>query len=146
VVCELTEDKISPFIESFGGDYYISEPAVRDAVARKSCFNLIHMPTSFKVDVFISRGRRFDIESMRRACSQLLGEGRTVDVPIATAEDSIVSKLEWYRLTDETSERQWEDVSRLIQLLGDAADRDYLQQAAESVGVADLLAKLLQQQ
>lgn len=145
VVCELTEDKISAFIAAFGRDFYISKSAVHDAVRRKSCFNLIHMPTSFKVDVFVSRGRPFDAESMRRSSSQRLGEGRTIDVPIATAEDSIISKLEWYQLTNESSERQWDDVSRLIKLLGDAADFDYLKHAAESVGVSDLLVQLLGQ-
>lgn len=82
---------------------------------------------------------------MRRATEQRLGEGRQVQVRIASAEDSIISKLEWYRLTNETSDRQWDDVSRLIQLLGDTADFDYLKRAAESLGVADLLARLLSQ-
>lgn len=145
VVCELTEDKISAFLDSFDHDFYKSESAVRDAVRNKTCFNLIHMPTSFKVDVFVSRGRPFDIESMQRASLQRLGESRTVDVPIASAEDSIISKLDWYRLTNETSARQWDDVSRLIKLLGDSADLDYLKRAAESVGVVDLLNKLLEQ-
>ena len=143
VVCELTDEKVSSFVNSFDLDFYRSEAAVRDAVRRKSCFNLIHLPTSFKVDVFVSRGRPFDDESMRRATVQRLGETRTVDVPVASAEDAIVSKLEWYRLTDETSERQWEDVSKLISLLGDELNLEYLNRAAESVGVADLLARLL---
>jgi hypothetical protein len=143
VVCELTEDCIARFIELFNRDFYISEPAIRCAVREKSCFNLIHMPTSFKIDVFVSRGRAFDVECMRRASTQRLGDNRTIDVPIASAEDSIISKLEWYRLTNETSERQWDDVSRLIRLLGDEADIAYLRQAADSVGVADLLEKLL---
>ena len=143
VVCELTEDDIARFIEMFNRDFYISEPAIRYAVREKSCFNLIHMPSSFKVDVFVSRGRAFDVGCMRRASIQRLGDNRTIDVPIASAEDSIISKLEWYRLTNETSERQWDDVSRLIRLLGDEADMAYLRQAADSVGVADLLDRLL---
>lgn len=145
VVCELTEEHISPFVNSFDDDFYISEAAVRDAVRRKSCFNLIHMPTSFKVDVFVSRGRPFDTESMQRATAEHLGESRKVDVPIASAEDVIISKLEWYRLTNETSERQWEDVSRLVRLLGDSADFEYLNRAAALVGVSDLLARLSKQ-
>ncbi len=44
---------------------------------------------------------------------------------------------------NETSERQWDDVSRLIRLLGDEADVVYLRQAADSVGVIDLLERLL---
>jgi hypothetical protein len=143
LVCELSDDDISPLIQSIGKDYYASETAMRDAVRRKGCFNLIHLPTSFKVDVFVSRGRPFDIESMERAKLQRLGDRRIVELPIATAEDSIVSKLEWYRLTSETSERHWDDVSRLLDLLGDDIDRDYLCRAAQSVGVEDLLRKLM---
>lgn len=145
LVCELTEQHISPFIASLSNEFYISKSAIRDAVQRKSCFNLIHLPTSFKVDVFISRGRPFDVNAMRRASTQLLGERRTVAVPIATAEDSIVSKLEWFRLTNETSERQWDDVTKLIKLLGSEADVEYLREASASVSVGDLLERLLTQ-
>ncbi len=145
VVCELREDHVSSFVKVFQRDYYINEQAVREAVRRKSCFNLIHLPTSFKVDLFVSRGRPFDQEAMRRASVQVLGDRHQVVVPVATAEDSIISKLEWYRMTNETSQRQWDDVSKLVKLLGDSADVEYLNRSAESVGVADLLARLLDQ-
>ena len=143
LVCEFAADQIEAFVACFDADFYVSESAIRDAVHRKSCFNLIHLPTSFKVDVFVSRQRPFDLESMRRATPECLGRNRTVEVPIATAEDAIISKLEWYRKTNETSERQWDDVSRLITLLGNTADLDYLRTAAESVGVSNLLKRLL---
>ena len=147
IVCDMTTDQIPQFVSRFNADFYVSESAIRDAVRRKSCFNLIHLPTSFKVDVFVSRGRPFDQESMSRATHEQLGDSsRSVEVPIATAEDSIISKLEWYRKTNETSERQWDDVSRLIALLGDSADTAYLNSAAESVGVSDLLKQLLDEQ
>jgi hypothetical protein len=143
LVCELKENDISRLIQSIGTDFYTSDTAMRDAIRRGGCFNLIHLPTSFKVDVFISRGRPFDLESMARASMERLGERRIVEIPIATAEDSIISKLEWYRSTNETSERQWDDVSRLLDLLGENIDRDYLYRAAESVGVEDLLSRLM---
>jgi len=72
LVCEMKDEHASPFVESFDLDFYISEPAVRDAVRRKSCFNLIHLPTSFKIDIFVSRGRPYDAEAMQRACLQAL--------------------------------------------------------------------------
>ena len=62
---------------------------------------------------------------------------------VESSEDAIISKLEWYRKTNETSERQWDDVTRLMKLLGDAADTQYLRASAESVGVQDLLERLL---
>jgi hypothetical protein len=143
LVCEFTVDQVKSFVASFDENFYVSESAIREAVRRKSCFNLIHLPTSFKVDVFVSRQRPFDLESMRRATPECLGRDRTVEVPIATAEDAIISKLEWYRKTNETSERQWDDVFRLITLLGSTADIDYLRSAADSVGVSDLLERLI---
>jgi hypothetical protein len=66
-------------------------------------------------------------------------------VPTATVEDSIISKLEWFRLTNETSERQWDDVTRLMKLARSKLDRSYLSRSAEMVGVADLLARLVDQ-
>jgi hypothetical protein len=80
---------------------------------------------------------------MRRASVATLGDSKTVEVPIATAEDIIICKLEWYRLTNETSERQWDDVSRLLRLLGDTVDKEHLKRAADSVGVSDLLVRLI---
>jgi hypothetical protein len=145
LVCELEEKHVQAFVGSFSDDYYISEPAIRDAVRRSSCFNLIYLPTSWKVDVFISRRRPFDQDAMQRASLQLLGGVHRIDVHVATADDSIISKLEWYRLSNETSNRQWDDVSRLITLLGETADLTYLENAATSVGVRDLLTRLLDQ-
>jgi hypothetical protein len=143
IVCELVAENVAAFVAAFGEDFYVSELAVRTAIQRHSCFNLIHLPTSFKVDVFISRGRLFDTSSMDRATLETLGGEPPLKVRIATAEDSIISKLEWYRKTNETSERQWDDVTRLIRLLGSQADLARLTDMARSVGVDDLLHRLL---
>ena len=144
IVSELQLQHVDDFLSQFGQDFYVSEIAVRQAIARRSCFNLINFGTSLKVDVFISRGRTFDRACMLRAeTARMEGENRTIDVPIATVEDIIISKLEWYLLTDESSERQWEDVNRLIRLVGSTLDRDYLQDSAQMLGVSDLLERLL---
>ena len=146
IVCQMREEQIGPFVSQFNDAFYVSEPAIRQAIRRRSCFNLIHFETSFKVDVFISRGRPFDQICMDRAvAAKLGGETGFIIVPMATVEDSIISKLEWYRLTDETSERQWDDVSRLVRLTGNALDTDYLAASAQMVGVSDLLVRLLDQ-
>jgi len=144
LVAEITKEVVAEFIRCFGDDFYISESAVREAVDRKSCFNLIHLPTSFKVDIFISRQRAFDLAVMNRATLVHLGDLPSLEVPMATAEDAILSKLEWYRKTNETSSRQWEDVTRLLRLLGETADFDYLKQQAENLEIDDLLTRLIE--
>jgi hypothetical protein len=58
---------------------------------------------------------------MNRATVEHLGDSHSLEIHVATAEDAIISKLEWYRKTNETSERQWDDVTRLLKLLGDTA-------------------------
>lgn len=144
LVCELTDDQVARLLSQLGQDYYASEPAIREAIRRKSSFNLIHYSTSFKVDVFVSQQRPFDRQAMTRAQNGTLGRNAALTVPFATAEDIIVIKLQWYRLGNETSERQWNDVSRLRALLGDSVDAEYLRQASQSVGVHDLLQRLLE--
>jgi hypothetical protein len=141
--CEFADTHVSAFLAALGDQYYASESAIRDAVARQSCFNLIHYQTSFKIDIFVSPGRPFDQEAIRRAQEHELGTGTTIKVPMLSLEDTILVKLEWFRLTNETSERQWDDVTRLVQLSSDSADIDYLEKTAESLGVEDLLAKLI---
>jgi len=146
VVCELGAGQIEQFLAAFGNDFYVSGPAVRYAVEQRSCFNLIHLPTAYKVDVFVSRGRPFDQAAMARAMPQALSADDSLRVPVATPEDSIVAKLEWFQLGDESSQRQWDDVSRLVALHGPALDVAHMRRMAESVGVIDLLDRLLAKQ
>jgi hypothetical protein len=143
IVADMTDSAVSEFLKCFDRDFYVSEAAIRDAIRRKSCFNLIHLPTSFKVDVFVSRQRPFDVSAMNRATVEKLGDSHSLEIHVATAEDAIISKLEWYRKTNETSERQWDDVTRLLKLLGDSADVEYLKKSAASVRVDDLLERLM---
>ncbi len=145
LVCALDEAHVEPFIVACGGDYYANPGAAREAVRQRKCFNLIHLPTSYKIDVFVHRGRRFDESALGRARPASFGPSATEPIPVATVEDSILAKLEWFRLTDETSERQWDDVSKLVRLHGSGLDAAYLHDMADTIGVADLLARLLSQ-
>lgn len=137
------EENISSLINRLSGDYYLSEPAMREAVGRKSCFNLIHLKTSFKVDIFVSRGREFDKVSLDRAIQAKLGEAEQLVVRVASVEDIVLIKLQWYRLGNEISERQWSDLITVVRLNRPELDIDYLHQWAEQLGVDDLLLRLL---
>lgn len=143
LVAKVREAHVAPLLSELGDAYYASEPAIRDAIRRKSSFNLIHLKTSFKVDVFAHRGRPFDDSAFARAQHGQIGPDPGFTSPIASAEDTIIAKLEWYRLGNETSERQWQDVTTVLRLLGAAANVDYLKEQTESVGVGDLLQRLL---
>jgi hypothetical protein len=81
---------------------------------------------------------------MLRAESARIGdENGTIKVPIATEEDIITSKLQWYWLNEEPSERQWDNVSRLILLVGSVLDTGYRRNYSTIVAVSDLLDRQL---
>ncbi len=139
LLCELDAAHVEELLRLIGSDYYASKPAIYDAIQRHSCFNLIHLPTSFKVDVFVSQRRPFDLQVVQRAELHSLVSSGELGVPIATVEDVILLKLEWYRIGGEVSQRQWDDIDRLIQLTRTNLDQAYLKETAELVGVSDLL-------
>ena len=143
LVCAIDAAHVEPFIAACGRDYYANPLAACEAVRQRKCFNLIHLPTSYKIDVFVHRGRRFDASALDRARPTSFGPAMTEPIPVATVEDSILAKLEWFRLTDETSERQWDDVSKLVRLHGTGLDAAYLREMADTIGVGDLLERLL---
>lgn len=143
IVADVSLEHIRPIIAAVADEFYASESAMHSAIQRRASFNLIHLPTSFKVDVFVSRGRRFDELSFARSTINRLGTAESsIDVPIASLEDILIAKLDWYRAGNEASERQWNDVTRLVKLNQDHLDWSYLQSVAKEIGVTDLLERL----
>ena len=123
--------------------YYIPVDRLRSAVAARSSCNFIHLATMFKIDVFVSKGRPFDREAAERARPQAIDEAPDAPrFPVASPEDTVLAKLEWFRLGGESSERQWWDVVGILKVTEDA-DRTYLRRWAASLGVADLLERAL---
>lgn len=140
LVADLAPEHVAPLVEALQGTYYLSAPAISDAIAGNSCFNIIHLATSFKVDIFAVKNRRYDRLALQRA------ERRSVDPEqparqffLAAPEDVILSKLEWFRLGDEVSEQQWRDVIGVLKVQENSLDRAYLEKWAAELGIADLL-------
>jgi hypothetical protein len=137
--------KEAAFCASFDEEYYVSLPAVEDAIRRHSSFNIIHTPTTFKVDIFVRKDRPFDHSLMGRRQGQILSDDPGRPIQCVAPEDIILLKLEWYRLGNEASERQWTDVLGVMQVQAGRLDAAYLDHWATDLGVADLLARARQE-
>jgi hypothetical protein len=93
----------------------------------------------FKVDLFVSRGRPFDREVAARVRTEAIDPAPGgLRVSIASAEDTVLAKLEWFRQGGETSERQWWDIVGGLRVTA-GADRGCLRRWASELGVSDLL-------
>jgi hypothetical protein len=114
----------------------VSEEAALEALQHRSLFNAVHLASGFKVDLIVKKSRPFSGEELRRRRPGTL-EGR--EVLFATAEDTLLTKLEWARLAD--SDRQYADAVGILRVQGASLDDAYLDQWAGELGVADLLAR-----
>ncbi len=137
LVADLGLDHIKPLVALLAEAYYIDEDMVRDAVRRRASFNVIHLQTMLKVDVFVLKRRAFDQASFSRMQRKELEPGEPY--PVASPEDTILHKLEWFRLGNEISERQWKDVVGVIRVQRERLDQGYLRVWSAQLALDDLL-------
>jgi len=141
VVAELRPEHAERLVLALRDSCYVPEARVQDAIARRTSFNVIHLETMLKVDVFVSRDRPFDRRAMERAQPAPSGVPGAAPLVLASAEDVVLAKLERFRRGGEVSQRQWGDVLGVLQASGASLDRQYLEGGASELGVSDLLAR-----
>ena len=125
---------------AFGGAYYVDQDQIAAAIERRSSFNIIHSGTAHKVDIFILKDRDYDREALSRRRQVLLFEGEcALRCYLASPEDIILSKLEWYKNGGGVSERQWLDVHGVMKVQGGRLDKAYLKKWALTLGISELL-------
>jgi hypothetical protein len=113
--------------------FYVSSEAARDAFERRGQFNVVLLDSGWKADLILRKDRPFSrAEFERRQPAEIAG----VQVFVATAEDTIVAKLEWARAGE--SERQLRDVIGILEVSGDRLDRRYIERWIGELGLAPL--------
>ena len=139
LMADLRTEHLAPLAERLAADFYIDPLTMAEAVATHSHFNLIHQTTMFKVDIFVAKPRPFDQSELARRVALVLVDDPEQSAYVASAEDMILVKLEWYLLGGEVSERQWRDVLSMLHDQHERLDRAYLRRWAADLGVSDLL-------
>ncbi len=139
IVADLSLPQAQSFADFLAGVFYLDIDTIRRAIQQRSSFNVIHLATMFKVDIFISKNRPFDRQQLGRRQAFIAdpNSGRTIYV--TTPEDTVLTKLAWYRLGGEVSDRQWRDILGVLAVQGDRLDLVYLRQWAEALDLSDLL-------
>lgn len=141
IVAAMSAENVSPFVAALGDAYYADPGMIRDAIARRASFNLVHRATMFKVDVFVMRGDSYSRGEMARGvvASVETGVGLS-EIRFASAEDTVLQKLAWFKQGGGTSERQWADVLGVLRVQPKLDDA-YLDTWADLLDVTALLAR-----
>jgi hypothetical protein len=142
VVVDLPPERVPELLAALAGAFYADEEAALSAVERKAAFNVIHLETMFKVDLFVLGDGPADREEMRRRERYEVSQGGP-SLAFASAEDTVLRKLAWYRLGNRVSDRQWRDLIGVLRVQGARLDRVYLERGAQELGLEGLLAEAL---
>lgn len=62
---------------------------------------------------------------------------------VLSREDTILQKLRWFELGEQSSDRQWRDIVGLLEIREASLDLDYLETTAAAAGLGELLARAL---
>jgi hypothetical protein len=145
LVADLRQEDVAPFFQALGGLFYANAEMMREAIGQHRSFNLIHLDSMFRVDVFVARPGDFDRAQLARRQLHLLSEDPERRAYVASAEDTVLAKLEWYRMGGEVSDRQWRDALGVLKVQGLRLDLAYMRHMAAGLGVKDLLERALEE-
>ncbi len=146
LVADLREEHVRDLARRLQDQYYIDEERVFDAVRHRSSFNAIHLSTMLKIDVFVLKRRTYDRIAFGRGRTETIAGSEDMrEFALASPEDLILNKLEWYQTGGEVSERQWKDVIGILMVQQQALDFDYLRIWAAELGLTHLLERALRE-
>jgi len=143
IVADMRLEHIKPLVAALSKEFYADDEMMKGAIEHHSSFNLIHYETAFKVDIFIRKLRAFDQMQLERRRTSIISTDPEQSIYVASPEDVILSKLEWYRRGGETSERQWRDILGVLKTRAGELELDYLRKWAKELKVTDLLERAL---
>jgi len=145
LVADLRMVHARPLAAALNDLFYADLDTMREAIRSRSSFNVIHLKTAFKVDIFVAGRRAFERAQLARRQLHLIHVEPPVTAYVSTAEDIILAKLDWYRLSGCVSDRQWRDVLGVIMTQGDELDTGYLREMAVTMGIARLLKRAVEE-
>jgi hypothetical protein len=132
IVADIQYEHVRPLVRRLEAEYYIDADAIRGAIRFQSSFNVIFLDSMLKVDVFIPKARQFAQQEHLRSRPKVIVEGSRPFL-LSSPEDIILNKLEWYRMGNEISTRQWKDILGVLNEQRASLDVTYLQHWAKNL-------------
>ncbi|MEX2531613.1 MAG: hypothetical protein WD960_12650 [Gemmatimonadota bacterium] len=110
--------------------WYVDQGAAQEAWEARTQFNAIEPESGWKADFIVRRDRAYSQEEFsRREVISLFG----VELPVASLEDVVISKMEWSSLGDSALQRR--DVVQLLERTWPRLDRAYVDKWVAKLGL-----------
>ena len=146
MIADIKQEHIEALYLSLEPGYYIDKGMIREAIRHRSSFNIIHFDSMMKIDIFVLKEREFDREAFKRKRIGVQDiEGSRFEYFISSPEDIILSKLEWFKMGGEVSERQWRDIIGVLKVQENNLDMEYLQKWIDRLHLSGLWKRLLEE-
>jgi hypothetical protein len=139
LIAKIETKHVDNLVKALEKNYYIDAGMITNAIQEKSSFNLIHLETMIKIDIFILRNQPYDLKAFDRRQTDTLDEESARKFYLSSPEDVILSKLQWYHLGGRLSQQQWKDVLGVLKVQGNRLDLKYLKYWASKLNLSDLL-------
>jgi hypothetical protein len=136
------EHVLGLFLE-LGERFHVDLAALRESVRNERMFQFVHAQEYVKVDVYPRRAVGFHASEYARAERRLVVKDPPQYLRLASAEDTVLQKLVWYRIASGSSDRQWRDVLGVVKVRCPLLDRAYLEKWGRELDVSDLLVRVL---
>lgn len=143
IVAELIAEDVPRLTRELGADFEVDEEGLKDAARRKASENIYYLPEFTRFDIYVPADTPFNRSRMSRRQEIPIPGAEGALVPVASAEDTVIKKLEWYRKGNEVSSRQWNDALGILKTQGRSLDQGYMSTWAQALGLSDLLARAL---
>jgi hypothetical protein len=139
LVADLRPVLVQPFVAAVSPGFYVSPERVAQAVSRRTSFNLVHLATGIKVDIFTLKAEPLALQEMIRRQILPIPNPPGATLQVASPEDTILQKLHWYQIGNRVSDRQWNDVLGVLKIKRGSLDFGYLKEWAGRTDIEDLL-------
>ena len=143
LVADIRPENIDQLVTALSDEFYVDAEMILDAIRHHSSFNLLGHRIFAKVDVFIPKDRAYSHAAFERRTLRQIDPDSERQVYLASPEDTVLAKLEWYRLGHEVSDRQWADIKNVLEEQKKTIDKSYLRLWAVELRVTDLLERAL---
>src|SRR5947209_1712733 len=95
LMADLRLEHVAPLVDALQDEFYIDADMVDEAIRQKSSFNVIHLETLYKVDVFLPAAHPWPAAELARRRVETIDTGAEfVRLHFSSPEDTVLHKLE----------------------------------------------------